>query len=613
MKKISLLCFLLLTVCIVRAQVVLPEGMIALFGDDVQLTSTYLAKQDVNRTKEEKPVVVMENRMMFFTASTAAAGDELWVTEGTPETTRMVKDINPGAAGSNPQWLTVVGNKVFFAATLDDTGAELWVSDGTEAGTRMVMDIYPDETGSEPQGLTKFGDRVLFFAMDEMSEFLPIRDPEKPEKWLWISDGTEEGTFMLAETTTRLDNMDGTHGYIVVANGKAMFAGYNYEFNETLWATDGTPEGTAPLLNINTKPATGGVFQTEAAAIDHLVSIDNRLVAFRAQVVAEHGGGRDRGVEMWISDGTTEGTKWLGFEINEGSDGGGPATSDFRQTWPFGDHLYFRAKDGIHGAESWVFYIDKPIVKGENPRLIADLSHNNGVISYNSHPTGYHEYAGYLFLSSNITYDKDGVMWDSSYSSLQRGELSDIFNTIQGTLDWAGREIWPKGSASGQGEEWCNHFVTASDIMFYVQCDDFSNNELWSYDAATDVLRKVLDFPGDGQVHYTRNMRESLYFCSASQKKMYKYILNEIDPPSSTKEIMNTSKISLAQNPVSDMIEIKSSTGIAASSLSDLSGRVVYKGATENTINVSSFSKGIYLLNVTLNDNSTHTTKVVVK
>ena len=149
--------------------------------------------------------------------------------------------------------------------------------------------------------------------------------------------------------------------------------------------------------------------------------------------------------------------------------------------------------------------------------------------------------------------------------------------------------------------------------MFYVQCDDFSNNELWSYDAATDVLKKVLDFPGDGQVFNTRNMRESLYFSSNSQKKMYKYILNEIDPPSSTNDVKNTSKISLAKNPVSDVIEIKSSTEIAASTLSDLSGRIVYRGTTENTINVSSFSKGIYLLNVTLKDNSTHLTKVVVK
>ena len=49
-------------------------------------------------TKDERPLVVTAGNLIFFrTASSAAAGEELWVSDGTPAGTRMVKDIVPGS------------------------------------------------------------------------------------------------------------------------------------------------------------------------------------------------------------------------------------------------------------------------------------------------------------------------------------------------------------------------------------------------------------------------------------------------------------------------------------------------------------------------------------
>jgi ELWxxDGT repeat protein len=42
------------------------------------------------------------SRRLFFAASDAATGIELWTSDGTPAGTRLLKDINPGAASSSP-------------------------------------------------------------------------------------------------------------------------------------------------------------------------------------------------------------------------------------------------------------------------------------------------------------------------------------------------------------------------------------------------------------------------------------------------------------------------------------------------------------------------------
>ncbi|MFM7792318.1 MAG: ELWxxDGT repeat protein, partial [Microcystis panniformis] len=55
----------------------------------------------------------------------------------------LVKDILPGLSGSDPSYLTTLGNTLFFTAFDGVNGTELWKSDGTAAGTVLVKDIFP--------------------------------------------------------------------------------------------------------------------------------------------------------------------------------------------------------------------------------------------------------------------------------------------------------------------------------------------------------------------------------------------------------------------------------------------------------------------------------------
>ena len=81
------------------------------------------------------------NDTLFFTADNGTYGKELWISDGTGDGTRMVRDINPGSDGSIPLCLAAFNDTLVFSADDDIYGIELWMSDGTANGTHMVKDI----------------------------------------------------------------------------------------------------------------------------------------------------------------------------------------------------------------------------------------------------------------------------------------------------------------------------------------------------------------------------------------------------------------------------------------------------------------------------------------
>lgn len=143
----------------------LPEGMTALLPDGV--------KANLSQTKhvqEQKNLVVagspQKGYYAFFQAADSDHGEELWITDGTPAGTRMVKDINPGVATSNIQYLTRFNDKVVFSADDGENGQEIWISDGTENGTYLLKDIHELDS-SNPLAFCQMDENhLVFFAMD---------------------------------------------------------------------------------------------------------------------------------------------------------------------------------------------------------------------------------------------------------------------------------------------------------------------------------------------------------------------------------------------------------------------------------------------------------------
>lgn len=111
----------------------------------------------------------LDDGRVFFTAFDPVHGDDLWVTDGTPEGTRRVReDAVPGPYGFHPRGLTAWQGRLWFTARDMERGMELWTSDGSAQGTRLVQDIAPGASWSTPTELTAVGQSLYFSAYEKV-------------------------------------------------------------------------------------------------------------------------------------------------------------------------------------------------------------------------------------------------------------------------------------------------------------------------------------------------------------------------------------------------------------------------------------------------------------
>lgn len=258
---------------------------------------------------------IMSN-VLYFSFLQDDSGVELWRTDGTPYGTYMVKNINPGSAGSQPASFKVIGTKAYFQADDGVNGAELWRTDGTSAGTVLVNDIYPGATGSYPDNLTVVGTDVYFQANNGTNG-----------RELWkVNDA---GSVLVKDIYS--GTIGSTPGAMQVLNNELYFTAYD-AVSTRLWRSNGTEAGTqlvkAALYNVS-----------------NLTVFNNQLVFIASEGV--------KGVELWRSNGADEGTALL-KDINLSSGAYDDLTFGVNPGFMVaGSNLFFFANDGINGREVW--------------------------------------------------------------------------------------------------------------------------------------------------------------------------------------------------------------------------------------------------------------------
>ncbi len=264
---------------------------------------------------------------VFFRAEDFYHGVELWVSDGTSSGTYLVKDIKPGRKTSLPHGFTAFGSYVYFTADDGVHGNELWRSDGTKAGTTLVKDIFPGGSGSEPAYLTPGKKYMYFSALD------PVHGRE-----IRRTDGTAAGTILLKDVWPggRSSSADS----LLFTGGRLFFSASDALHGKELWKSDGTPAGTVLVKDINP----GGAPSHPAG----LFALGSGKVLFFA-FDPPHGS------EPWISDGTPSGTK-LVKDINPGTGSSqGPFTTTIIRGCSLGGGKgLIAATDGVHGLEPWV-------------------------------------------------------------------------------------------------------------------------------------------------------------------------------------------------------------------------------------------------------------------
>jgi len=222
--------------------------------------------------------------IVYFSANDGSSGSELWRSDGTAAGTYMVKDIQPGSAGSAPIRLSVLGNQILFFANDGTHGDELWASDGTEAGTVLVKDIKPGAGhGIRRNYLPQVRDWLvhggaLFFAADTGTGF----------SQLWRSDGTEAGTVFVFNPCPGCNANNFATGEFTTMNDTLYFVG-----GFDLWRSDGTTAGTIKV--IDSSDDSGPRSFKNLTGIGGLLYISGGIDIFS--------------LDLWVSNGTKAGTR----------------------------------------------------------------------------------------------------------------------------------------------------------------------------------------------------------------------------------------------------------------------------------------------------------------
>ena len=257
----------------------------------------------------------------------AAYGIDPYVTDGT-------------SAGTFPLYLGCDGRSAFLGpfAPLGDGRAlfscgggsrnSLFVTDGTVNGTRKLAHPHTGREVLNAIGIVTIepGRAVLRARMGNLRA--PLR--------LWVTDGTFEGT----QDITPNHLVTRTAAGVALGDGRAVFGARSSDSGSLayLWVTDGTRQGTR--IVVRSDETQGPVDPTDFHALG-----DGRAL-FRADGHTGTGDGVE--AELWITDGTREGT-YMVRNIN-------PEAGSFpAQFAPMGDgRALFSADDGVRGREPWI-------------------------------------------------------------------------------------------------------------------------------------------------------------------------------------------------------------------------------------------------------------------
>ncbi|HET7436832.1 MAG TPA: Ig-like domain repeat protein [Thermoanaerobaculia bacterium] len=381
--------------------------------------------------------------VVFFTIQTAAGPAELWRTDGTAAGTFPLAgtDVNPVAL---PGTAAVLDGALYFSVRTD---TKIWRSDGTKAGT---FPITPDQpTGSAFLGavngrlfyLTN-GTRELW-RHDETGETLLATVRPTVGTTTFTSSATHDGAVFVG-TEFGLWKSDGTPAgttqltttpaYGLLASGKGVFfAGRAADTGDEIWLTDGTSAGTRLVSDLT--PGSAGSF----APGQYSAAINSQGLFFFNRT------------GLGFSDGTAAGTRMIRVAK------GGSLTV-------VGETAYFALDDGEHGRELW-----RSDGTDAGTTMVADsFGPNGGVLSVAP-------------AATRVYY------WGSEPSSNVQLFVSD--GTAAGT-----HAIFPTQPANWLPGGTRRSLITAGDTAFFAASDDPTSVQPWITDgtnAGTHLIATV--------------------------------------------------------------------------------------------------------------------------
>jgi len=338
-----------------------------------------------------KPYVY--NDRLYFTANDGQNGEEYWVSDGTEAGTILLKDIHEGAAHAVPDYtqysrypgLMEFDGYLYFTANSDGYGEELWRTDGTTAGTTQCFDIYPDHIGSSP---------TYFHVYKDMMFFTAYHPEYQREPYILRHEGGEPTINNLGDlytTNNNLTTMWNTYNYehgnkVVTFLDTLIFSWYDSNHGLETWITNGNPQETHELFDHYPS------FLASGAPSNYTVLQDS-ILCFTVFDGTGYG--------LWKMERNNSLSN--GFEISLLQYVNSIMNADFSNFLVHNDKLYFSAEDETHGQELWISdgtsegtYMLKDIMPGSNH------SDPRNLVSFNGHV---------YFTVYNSSLDQYGQIW----------------------------------------------------------------------------------------------------------------------------------------------------------------------------------------------------------
>jgi ELWxxDGT repeat protein len=288
----------------------------------------------------------------------------------------------------------------------------------------------------------------------------------------WLTDGTEGGTQRLANIGS--GSSDGAPVSVDATTGRATFEGdiaqlpglffFTAENGEglELWVSDGTADGTRALDVPYPGAGSGEVTDVQTAA---------GQVFFYAE-------SPDIGTELWATDGTEEGTR-LVVDLWSGSRSAfATQQSTLSRLEAFNGGVVFVANDGTTGPELWFSNGTEA-----GTRLVADVRPNEFVLSQQngSNPQG-------------IDGDGSNIAGNLLFFSADDGESGRELWVTDGT---EGGTRLVRDIATGSAPSNPRDFTAVGELMYFTAETGSSGRELWVSDGTAGGTRLAEDLrPG---------------------------------------------------------------------------------------------------------------------
>jgi trimeric autotransporter adhesin len=279
--------------------------------------------------------------------------DELWVSDGTTNGTKILHDFDPlNNLSQNTQYFTYnftsFLGKLFFTAYTPDFGFELWESDGTIAGTKQFKDIYVGIQPSYCSNSTVLDNKMYFSAITSI-----LGQAE-----LWVTDGTIIGTKKINNTPIPWDSYYGA--VFKILNNKLLFYKGNFD-HKRLCSIDG-----AGVITVLT---------------DDLLDAPTILLIHQSIVYFTY---TDLIPALWKSDGTYDGTTRImeSYEFYQGISQGASVGDIFYFTFPNTSYRGIWQTDGTETGTHFSFDVSKSIL-GSNP-VFSDAINDKILFTENS-------------------------------------------------------------------------------------------------------------------------------------------------------------------------------------------------------------------------------------